>query len=204
MSIRYLPFIAISLILASCNNNILTNNTTLSDTTIDTSYVDTIASPKYDSEWFNKDLYSSSDYYILESVDVFKTRFDSIAKLNRWGIKLPKGTLTKYDSYKTMTIYLSREAKIDLKIDKSERVLKILLFANGYGDDFDESLINIMKCIILSTLNSSCDTGYAELIIHQTGSLNNNLWMGPGILMKHGHRYEIHSYEDKYYFGVSH
>ncbi|MCO6147333.1 hypothetical protein [Flavobacterium sp. NRK1] len=159
---------------------------------------------KHDSKWLAKDLFDADDEnYLLQSVEIFRKRFDSIMKHNEWDLRLGKGVYESKNTYDIFTIPLDKNIKIITRLDKKyHRITKVFLLAEGYGEDrYYSVLIKVMKGLILTTLNSNFDTEDAELIIHQISLLNEG-FSGPGVLQLDGHRYEAHKYENLMYFGI--
>lgn len=195
--------------ITSCKQNTLhtqdipTNEKLIFDTTLSVDTT-TILNFKHDPKWFTKDLFDANDEsYLLQSVEIFRTRFDSIMKHNSWDIKLGKGILDSKKTHDIFTMPLGKDIKISTRLDKKyHRVTKILLLAEGFDDEHYRLVIKAMKGLILATLNSNYDAEDAELILYQT-SLFNDEFYGPGVLQLDGHRYESHKYETTMYFGIS-
>lgn len=195
-----------SAILASCkektpdktqNEELILDTTPAVDTTT-TSYV------AHDPKWYTKDLFDADDEnYLLESTTIFRTRFDSIMKHYNWKINLGEGTYEKKTTYDIYTMPIDSNIKIIARLQKKhQRITKLILIADGFEEEHNRAVIKAMKGLVLATLNSNFDAEDAELILHQTGILNDGIY-GPGVLKKDGHRYESHKFGTKMYFGIS-
>lgn len=199
----FLFLIAIIFFITSCKQNTLSpkDATTYEGLILDTTPIK--LNLKHDPKWFTKDLFDANDEsYLLQSVEIFRTRFDSIMKHYSWDIRLNEGVLDRKKSYDIFTMPLSKDIKILTRLDKKyHHVTKVLLLAEGFEDEHYRQVIKAMKGLILATLNSNYDAEDAELILLRA-SLFNDEFYGPGVLEKDGHRYESYKYGTTMYFGI--
>lgn len=182
--------------------NITQNEKLILDTTL---AVDTTSNIylEHDPKWYTKDLFDADDEnYLLQSTTIFRTRFDSIMNHYNWKIKLGEGTHDSKATYDVYTMHIDDDIKIIARLQKKHhRITKLILIGDGFEEEHQKAVIQVMKGLVLTTLNSNFDAEDAELILHQTGILNDGIY-GPGVLQKDGHRYESHKFGIKMYFGI--
>jgi len=157
-----------------------------------------------DTNTIAKDPYKSGNYEFAKSADLFRQRFNNYMQKSGWRMRLENGIASNEDTFKICTMKLTDEITIVAKLNKSNGVVKVVLFGDdNFSVRSDISIVRAMKGMVAAgpAHQYITDDGI-ESILYRLGTLANDEVFERGVWRQDGVRYEIKVNTGKIYFGI--